>query len=114
MAVFLRRYGWGLWIVLALACAGPKTFLLRGEIDRDTGLIHACDSGESYGVVLASNQAFLFDDLEIRADTSEAEDPVVVEFDAVPLLAPLSSAEHRTVGVRGSVTFTKGNCASAR
>jgi hypothetical protein len=95
----------------ATACAS-RALHVRGELDRSTWLVRNCAPSESYRVMMTSNQASDFLQVEKELGMS-GSDLLILEFDGVILPPKFPWNAHETVGVSGPMSVERGTCSAS-
>jgi hypothetical protein len=107
----LKLIGRLLMIFGATACSSRQVHV-RGELDRRTWVVQTCEASESYRVMMTSDQAAYFLDLEKQLGAKRPE-PVILEFDAFTIPPKFPWNAHETVGVDGPMNLERGTCSSS-
>src|SRR5262245_55606700 len=92
----------------ATACSSRRLHI-RGELDRRTWVVRTCAAPESYRVMMTSNEAATFLELEKQLQAPGSE-PVILEFDAFTIPPKFFWDPHETVGVEGPMKLERGTC----
>ena len=109
----MKRIGFHLLLaLLALGCSAKEPFHIRGELNRTDWVVRTCDSGESYRVMYTSTQAFKYGTVEEELGL-KADEPALVEFDAVILGPSFPWEKYQTVGIASVMHIDRGSCPQA-
>ena len=98
---------------MTAACSGQAasdTTRVRGELDRNEWTLRVCSTGEYVHVVFPSTVYSHYRSFEEQAGVA-ATDPVVAEFDVVPIASV--STGPRSVGVMRVIKIERGRCGDA-
>ena len=122
-ARFTLRLGitWGCFLIIgAIIFINTTGFLLsmlpsrqlhvRGQLDRTSWIIHVCDSGKSYRVIMTSGQWAQLLDYQREFHIADS-DPLIIEFDGSTTPPPWSWTARESIGINSSpMHLERGTC----